>query len=46
MRVVGDGLTFDDVLLIDPPAPLQPPRDVAPVAANAYAVLYRNMARR
>lgn len=36
---------FDDVLLIDPPAPLQPPRDVAPVAANAYAVLYRNTAR-
>lgn len=33
--------TFDHVLLIDPPMPLLPPRALAPVTANTYAVLYR-----
>lgn len=32
---------FDDVLLIDPPTPLQPLRGLSPVTANSYAVLYR-----
>ncbi len=36
---------FDYVLLIDPSAPLPPPRGLASVAANGYAVLYRNTAR-
>jgi hypothetical protein len=33
---------FDDVLLIDPPVPLQAPRGLSLVTANDYAVLYRN----
>jgi len=37
---------FDYVLLIDPPKPLQPPRGLAQVASNDYAVLYRNAPER
>ncbi|EGP08052.1 hypothetical protein CSIRO_2650 [Bradyrhizobiaceae bacterium SG-6C] len=37
---------FDDVLLIDPPTPLQPLPGLSPVAANSYAVLYRIQPRR
>jgi len=37
---------FDNVLLIDPPSPLQAPHGLEPVAANGYAVLYRNTAKR
>ena len=32
---------FDNVLLIDPPGLLEPPRGLTPVVANGYAVLYR-----
>lgn len=31
---------FDHVLLIDPPAPLQPPPGLAPLASSPYAILY------
>lgn len=38
---------FDYVLLIDLPAPSQPPpRGLTPLASNAYAVLYRNTTAR
>ena len=38
--------SFDHVLLIDPPSSLQAPHGLVPVAANGYAVLYRNTAKR